>query len=152
MKNNNLDEQQERTLLEIESKGCRMVLWGLSIAAIAQMQVTDDFRIFIGEVALLLLLGLYLGVSCMRAGIWDRSMDMSRKSSVIASLIGALCMAVLRVVTSYLRSSRMLVALCSGVIMGVFTFAAIYFGLRLMARVMKKRQDALNAEPQEELE
>ena len=150
LRKTNLDEQQERKLLEIESRGCWLVFWGLFIAVLVETLAMDDIRAFGGELVLLMGLALYLVISCVRAGIWDRRLDMSRKTCLLGSLSGGLCLAVYGFAHSYMRSHRPLVALCSGVIGGLIVFALIYFTLRLAARATKKRQDALNAEPEEE--
>ena len=45
----NLDEQQERKLLEIESRGCWMAFWGLVIALFVEALVIRDVRAIAGE-------------------------------------------------------------------------------------------------------
>ena len=77
LRKSKLDEQQERKLLEIESRGCWLVFWGLLLALIVESMVIKDSRAIIGEWILFMGLALYLGISCIRAGIWDRRMDMS---------------------------------------------------------------------------
>ena len=50
LRKSNLDEQQERKLLEIESRGCWLAFWGLLVALIVETVVmTKDLRAIIGE-------------------------------------------------------------------------------------------------------
>lgn len=48
-KTSNLDERQERRLLEIEGKGFRIAFWGLLLVFLIEMTVTDDLSAFIGD-------------------------------------------------------------------------------------------------------
>lgn len=70
MKHNNLDEMQEQELLKIEHNGCWLAFWGLLLAIIVQAisGKGDPF----GEWILFMLLAVYMGIACMRKGIWDR--------------------------------------------------------------------------------
>ncbi len=147
---NNLDEQQELKLLRIESRGCWLAFWGLLLTLIVESVVIKDLRVISGEWILFMGLALYLGISCMRAGIWDRRLDMSRKTCLLTSLVAALCAAIFLFVFSYVRYQNLVVSLASAAIMGAFCFGLGYPGMRLAARATKKRQDELNAEPEDE--
>ena len=149
-KKSNLDEQQERRLLEIESRGYWLAFWGLLAALLAQMLIYRDVKPVFGEWIVFIVLSLYLGVSCIRAGIWDRRLDMSRRTCLIASLLAALCAALFMFGFTFLRFHRPLGSLSAGVISGLITFAGCYIALILAARATKKRQDELNAEPEGE--
>lgn len=146
-----LDEQQERKLLEIESRGCWLAFWGLLAAFVVQVLVFRNLFAFIGEGILLIGLSFYLGISCVQAGIWDRRMDMSRKTCLFLSLITGLCFAVFLVLRSLLLNHNPIDALRIGAIFGFVTFIC-YLALVLTARATKKRQDELNAEPNDDLD
>ena len=150
LRKNNLDEQQERKLLEIESRGFWMAFWGLLIALVVQSLVMKNTSMVIGEWIMFMTLALYLALSCSRAGIWDRHMDMNRKTLFYVSIIAALCAAVFMFSFTFLRYHKPISSLYAGVIIGLSTFAICYIALTLAARVTKKRQDELNAEPEEE--
>ncbi len=152
LRKSNLDEQQERKLLEIESRGCWLAFWGLLLALIVESLVIKDSRAVIGEWVLFMALSLYLVISCSRAGIWDRRLDMSRKTCAYSSLIAGACVAVFTFGFISIRSHRPLASLYAAVITGLFAFVACYCLLRLMARVTKKRQDELNAEPDDDFD
>ena len=149
-KKNNLDEQQERRLLEIESRGYWLAFWGLLAVWMAEMLIFKDMKVVIGELILFLGVSLYLGISCIRAGIWDRRLDMSRRTCLIASLITAVISAVFIFSFTFLRFHKPAGSLAAGGITGLMAFAGCYIALILAARATKKRQDALNAEPEDE--
>ena len=78
MRKTNLDEQQERKLLEIESRGFWLAFWGILFALIVETVVmTKDLCAIIGELVLFMGLALYLAISCMRAGL-SGSRDLCR--------------------------------------------------------------------------
>ena len=150
LRKSKLDEQQERKLLEIESRGCWLVFWGLLLALIVESVVIKDSRAIIGEWILFMGLALYLGISCIRAGIWDRRMDMSSKTSLLVSLAAALCAAIFMFGFTYIRYQKPIGSLYSAAIIGAITFTVCFLLLRIAARATKKRQDELNAEPDDE--
>ena len=150
MKKNNLDEQQERRLLEIESRGYWLAFWGLLAVWMAEMLILKDMKAVIGELILFLGLSLYLGISCVRAGIWDRRLDMSRKTCLIASLIAAMISAVFIFSFTFLRFHKPVGSLYAGGITGLIAFTGCYITLILAARATKKRQYELNSEPKDE--
>ena len=146
----NLDEQQERRLLEIESRGCWLAFWGLLLALIVESVVIKDPRAVIGDWILFMALALYLAIACMRAGIWDRRADMSRRTCLLFSLAAGLCTAVFLFGFSYVRYHKPVGALWAAAVTGAVSFVVCYLALRLAARATKKRQDELNAEPEDE--
>ena len=145
-----LDEQQERRLLEIESRGCWLAFWGLLAALVAEALLIKDSRAILGEWILFMGLALYLAISCSRAGIWDRRLDMSRRTCALVSLIAALCAAIFMFGFTFIRYQKPVGSLYAGAIMGLSTFALCYLALRLAARATKKRLKALEAEPEDE--
>ena len=150
LRKNNLDEQQERKLLEIESRGFWLAFWGLLIALIVQSLVMKNIGMVIGEWIIFMVLAIYLALSCSRAGIWDRRLDMSRKTCLIVSLIAAMIAAVFMFSFTFLRYHKPVGSLYAGGISGLIVFVGCYILLILAARATKKRQDKLNAEPEDE--
>ena len=150
LRKNNLDEQQERKLLEIESRGFWLAFWGLLIALIVQSLVMKNIGMVIGEWIIFMVLAIYLALSCSRAGIWDRRLDMSRKTCLIVSLIAAMIAAVFMFSFTFLRYHKPVGSLYAGGISGLIVFVGCYILLILAARATKKRQDELNAEPENE--
>ena len=150
LRKNNLDERQERKLLEIESRGFWLAFWGLLIALIVQSLVMKNIGMVIGEWIIFMVLAIYLALSCSRAGIWDRRLDMSHKTCLIVSLIAAMIAAVFMFSFTFLRYHKPVGSLYAGGISGLIVFVGCYILLILAARATKKRQDKLNAEPEDE--
>ena len=75
---------------------------------------------------------------------------MSRRTCLLVSLAAALCAAIFMFGFTYVRYQKPLGSLYSAAIMGAITFIICYLVLRLAARATKKRQDELNAEPEDE--
>ena len=141
LRKSNLDEQQERKLLEIESRGCWLAFWGLLVALIVETVVmTKDLRAIIGEWVLFMGLALYLAISCMRAGIWDRRADMSRRTRLLFSLAAGICAGLFLFAFTFTRYQRLIGSLCTGVIgvvlplLSPISFCASRHGLRKNAR------------------
>ena len=147
MKHNNLDEMQEQELLKIEHNGCWLAFWGLLLAIIVQAisGKGDPF----GEWILFMVLAVYLGIACMRKGIWDRRLKMDGKTNLLVSLVAAVCAGAFMFAFSYLRFDSLDGAIASCAIMAVSVFVLCLIALSLAARATKKRQEALNAEPDE---
>ena len=145
-----LDEQQERKLLEIESRGLWLAFWGLLIGLAVQSLVMKNVGMVLGEWLVFMFLAIYLGISCMRAGIWDRRLDMSRKTNLIISLIAAICAAAFMFGFTFLRYHKPIGALYAGAFTALTVFVLCFIALTLAARATKKRQDKLNAEPEDE--
>ena len=153
LRKTNLDEQQERKLLEIESRGFWLAFWGILLALIVETVVmTKDLCAIIGELVLFMGLALYLAISCMRAGIWDRRADMSRRTCLLFSLAAGICAGLFVFAFTFARYQKPIGSLCAGAIGVVFTIALTYLILRLTARATKKRQDELNAEPDDDFD
>lgn len=150
LKKNNLDEQQERKLLEIESRGFWLAYWGLLIAMAVEILVFKDMKPVICEWVLFICLSLYLCIACIRVGIWDRRLDMSPKTCLIISLIATLCTAVFMFVFTFLCFHKPVGSLSAAAIIGLIVFSCCYVALILAARATKKRQNKLNAEPEDE--
>lgn len=102
-KTSNLDERQERRLLEIEGKGFRIAFWGLLLVFLIEMTVTDDLSAFIGDFILLIVVSLYVGIACIREGIWGRGQSVHRRSCLCWSLLAALAATGLRLGSVWMR-------------------------------------------------
>lgn len=150
LRKNNLDEQQERKLLEIESRGFWLAFWGLLIALIVQSFVMKSIGMVIGEWIIFIILAIYIALSCSRAGIWDRRLDMSRKTLFCVSIIAALCAAAFMFGFIFLRYHDVITSLYAGAFAALASFVFCLIALTLAARATKRRQDKLNAEPEDE--
>ena len=151
-KKNNLDERQEQILLKIEHNSFWMVFWMLIAAMLIQEIVFKaDIRTFGGECIILLIVCVYMTISCIRNGIWDRKLKPKTSTNILASLIAGVGLGVVNFFVIY-RSFPASIggAAAAGVIVGLFAFTACFILLSLGAKAVKKRNEELNEEPEEE--
>ncbi len=83
MNNNNLDEMQEQKLLHIEHNMAWLAFFGLVIAILGQILVmgVEGVRYLLGEIAVFMVICIYLVVDCIRNGIWDRKIRPNDKKA-----------------------------------------------------------------------
>jgi hypothetical protein len=141
-KQNNLDEFQEQTLLQIERSGCWLAFTGLLIALFGQIAADAPPAQWAGEWAVFMVLALYLLVRCLRAGIWDRHFRPNLKTNAAFSLLSGAAVALLQFFTY--RSA--VAALFVGVVTALLTLGT----LQLCCRLYKKRRIRLETENNEE--
>ena len=129
MKKSNLDEMQEQALLRIEHTGC----W------LAFRELAGEWIVFMG-------LALYLAVSCLHKGIWDRKLKANRKTNLIVSLIAGIGVGVFDAVL-FLRYDMQWPGLALiAVIPAVITFVLCFAALTVSAAIYKKRREKLDRE------
>lgn len=151
MKKNNLDEMQEQELLKIEHNGCWLAFWLL----FASMAVESfafgglDFRTIAGEWTVFMILALYLAVSCVRKGIWDRRIPMTVKSNLIASAIAGVFLGAFNAALLIRKLQRPGDAVLFAVISGLICFGLCFGALTFMMNRTKKRKAAMEEEPED---
>ncbi|MCR5031956.1 MAG: hypothetical protein K6A92_03760 [Lachnospiraceae bacterium] len=147
--NNVLDERQEADLLKIERSGCWLAFWGLLIAIVVQTVIgTTDI---IGEWIVFMCLCLYMVVECLRKGIWARSFKPSAGSNLMFSVIGAVAFGIVTAITAYFRKPEAWrVAIMCGVFACVLLFIVLFITLSIAGSAVKKQEEKLNAEPENE--
>ena len=152
MKNSNLDERQEQTLLKIEHNGCWIAFWGLLAALIVeQILFGPEFRYIAGEWIVFMVMAIYLAVDCLRNGIWDRRMKANGKSVLAASAIAGLVFGAVMFVIIMIRYPGHLAGSASAALIGfAMTFVLCFIVLSLSAKSYKKRIEKLEQEPEEE--
>ncbi|MCI7810200.1 hypothetical protein MR626_13130 [bacterium] len=146
MKKSNLDEMQEQALLRIEHTGCWLAFWGLLAAMAIQGILGAGIRELAGEWIVFIGLCLYLLVSCLRCGIWDRTLKANRKTNLIVSLIAGAAVGVFDAVL-FLRYDMQWPDLALiAVIPAVITFVLCFAALTVSAAIYKKRREKLDRE------
>lgn len=148
----NLDERQERTLLEIESRGFWLAFWGLLAGMAVEMVIYGfDFGHIAVEWAVFMVMALYVAASCARNGIWDRRLKMNAATNLVMSLIGGAAMAALNFAVILARApGNLSLAGIAALIAGLMTAGLIFLALSFAAALTRKRQQELEAEPEEE--
>ena len=143
----NLDEQQEQKLLRIESRGFYIAYWGIMIVFFIQMIFVDNPIAIYSLWTLFMLLSIIVGVSCIKEGIWDRRLDMSKKTTALLSLGGAVTFATAGIVFLLQRRDLTYKTFIGLALFVLILFLFLYIGLRIVARIVVKQQNKLNAEP-----
>ena len=150
MKNrkNRLDEMQEQKLLQIEHNGCWLAFWGLLIALFVQIFLYGrDFERIAGEWTVFMCLAVYIVVSCLKNGIWDRRLapvpDVNLKSSLTAGGISGLIFGII----TYREYQKAWGAAATGVVIAMLVFASCFAGLSVLSYFYRERTERLeNAE------
>lgn len=145
MRKNNLDEMQEKKLLNIEHNGMWLAFWGLLAVMIIQICMGADFKQYAGEWVVFLLLCIYTLICSIKNGIWDRHLKPNLRTNALISLLGALAVSVVCGITSYhnYRPSRLFLVIFSGVFAGAFTFIVCIAVLQILSYLYKKRKENL---------
>lgn len=150
-KKSNLDEMQEQKLLKIEQNGCWIAFWGLVVVIIGQVVfLPADWRTVAGEGAVLLILGIYLLIACMRRGIWSQYIAPTGRNNLLASLLAGIAVVAVNFLVSYLRYRKPFVALVAALIFGASCFVLCFLALTLMSKATLKRQKKLEEEPKDQ--
>lgn len=156
MKNSksNLDEMQEMKLLGIEHTVCYICLYGLLAAIFGQVAMGHgDFSSIGGECILLLIAGVYLSVSCMKNGIWDRKLKPDLKTHVVVSVVTGLLAGVFWFAVSYHHYHKLVGSAALFLLMTMVTMVATLALLSLVTAIYKRRIQQMEVQQdKEELE
>lgn len=138
---NRLDEMQEQKLLHIEHNGCWFAFWALIVAMFVQMAFSGvgNFKQIAGEWIVFMMLALYLAISCMKNGIWDRKLEPNLKTNVLISLISAAGFGVIFAIVNYFNFKSVEAAFFTFVIMAIALFVGIYLALMVSTLIYQKR-------------
>ena len=145
MKKSNLDEMQEQELLKIEHYGCWMAYWGLLAAMVIQMVMRVPGAQMLGEWIIFVIMSLYICIACMRKGIWDRRLKANWKTNLVISLLAAVAVAVLVILSNPYLSEPLDYVLTAG-LTGGFTFLLCFAALSIGMKLYKKRREKLEQE------
>ena len=150
---NNLDERQEQALLKIERNGCWLAFWGL-LAVLIVEQIRYGFEGFeykAGEWAVFMTLALYIAIRCSINGIWDRHLKPNIKTNLLASLLAGVLLAIVNFFAIWGKYPDKPIGAAAGAIMsGMFTFILCFAGISTAASFTKRKQNALEKEPEDE--
>ena len=145
MKKSNLDEMQEQELLKIEHYGCWMAYWGLLAAMVIQMVMRVPGAQMLGEWIIFVIMSLYICIACMRKGIWDRRLKANWKTNLVISLLAAVAVAVLVILSNPYLSEPLDYVLTAG-LTGGFTFVLCFAALSIGMKLYKKRREKMEQE------
>lgn len=145
---NKLDEMQEQKLLHIEHNGMWIAFWGLLIAIGAQMFLfgADEWKSIAGEWIIFMVLAVYMVVSCLKKGIWDRKFEPAPLTNLIASAVGGGACGLFFFFLSYKNYNRLVGSLATGAFMFFITFILCFAALTISAKAYQKRVEHLEKE------
>ncbi len=147
---NRLDEMQEQKLLKIEHNGCWIAFWGLGIVLVAQCCLGAKAREVAGEWIVFMCLSWYIGIACMRNGIWDRKLSPTLKVNLYTSILAGIVVGVIFFSTSYAKYHAFLGSAATGVFMMAMTAGICFAAVSAAAAFYRKRVEKLEAEEDEE--
>lgn len=133
-KNNQLDEMQEQTLRKIEGRGFWLMYVGLAAAMLIQLIMGARPVQMAGEWVVFMAGCVYVGVGCMRKGIWDRHLKANLMTNTLLSLTAGLIMGVI----NYIQFGFWEAAAFTGVFTCLLCLAALQLASHLTGKRRKK--------------
>lgn len=151
---NNLDEMQEQTLLKIESRGMWIAFYGLVLSLLVHVLIGGEQvgRSILGESILLLILSLYIAISCLRHGIWDRKLRPTPKTNLILSVAAGVAVGIAVSVRSYLNYHAAIGSAAVFLFCGGMTFVLCFIAMTACAKLYEKKKSKLEAEEEDPTE
>lgn len=145
---NILDERQEQQLLRIEHNGFWIAFWGLAIAFMIQLFLygIEGRKLAAGEFIVFVCISLYMLISCIRYGIWDRWLVPSIKVNLFCSGIAGLFCGIYYLLVSYRNYHALWGAVATGVFMLFFVAIICFIILTVVTFLYRRRVDVLENE------
>lgn len=138
----NLDEMQEKKLLEIEHNTYNLALISLIVAIFVQN--IFSFQNTMGETIVLIIICLYSSLASIKNGIWDRTFkpdfNTNIKLSLIASLVNGGCWFAI----SYHNYHSLSGSIATFVFMVIFTFFLTLGLLTVTSKIYKNKKVKLD--------
>lgn len=144
-----LDEMQELKLLKIESHGYWIGFWGLLLAMMVQVVLTDptgDFRPLTGEFIVFMCMAVYMVIACIRNGVWDRHIPATPKANIGVSLLSATVFALFFALLNYKNYQNATVAAYVFVIQFVMLGVGLSVALTLTSALYRRKRRKLDGE------
>ena len=150
-KKNQLDEMQEQKLLHIEKNACWFAYWALLVSMVIQVFVYKEevASHIIGEWIIFMCFCLYIGVACMKAGIWDRKLKADANTNAVISVIAGAIAAIIVGGINYANFGMIVAAVVTGLINFVFVTVVCFVALTICAKAYKKRLEKMEEEVEE---
>ena len=148
---NNLDEMQEKKLLKIEHNGCWIAFWGLLAAIYLQIAIGNvGLERLGGEIAVMLVLSIYLMISCIRNGIWDRQLKPNLKTNFVVSLVTGMVFGSYWFFISYHNYHKLAGSLATFALMFVSIGGLAFLCLQLATMAYQHKKKRMDAEADRE--
>ncbi len=138
------DEMQEKNLMKIEETGFWLVFWALTAAVCVQALIGTTFKEIAGEMIALVLASIYIGVACLKDGLWGKYPP-TIKVNLIMSIVPSLVFGVLFVIRSIVILNK---TLAESAVVIIVSMAAVYVVcfaiMEIMRYVYKTRRQQLD--------
>ncbi len=150
-KNNKLDEMQELNLLTIEKNGFQILFYGLVCAIIVQYLIYQEaaMKYTAGETIILFAGGIYVAVSALRKGIWDRKSPATPTANLIASIGFSAIFAVILGIIKYIQYGFLEGAIASATVFFLYITVVCYVVLTILLVFYRKKKRNLEKEENE---
>lgn len=149
---NNLDEMQDRKLLQIE-KDCFWLLdFMLAAVVVIQILMGRKKSEMLGELICLIVVNMVMVTACIRNGIWDRHLKADAKTNMKVSAFAAIAVAVINLVFYFSNSYEhygwgQLAAVLT--VPALFTYIATFILVSLCGALAAKKARKLEEEQEE---
>ena len=150
-KRNYLDEMQEQKLLKIESHGVWIAFSLLVISMLVQIAYANYTKTdahVAGEMITFFILDIYILFSCIKNGIWARSIKASNKTNAIGALIAGVIVGLLNAFTFPHETEQAIVG--AFIMSALFTGMLTYILLQICMAATNKRRNKLDESDDEE--
>ena len=150
-KRNYLDEMQEQKLLKIESHGVWIAFSLLVISMLVQIAYANYTKTdahVAGEMITFFILDIYILFSCIKNGIWARSIKASNKTNAIGALVAGIIVGLLNAFTFPLKTEQEIVG--AFIMSALFTGILTYILLQICMSITNKRRNKLDENDDEE--
>lgn len=149
---NRLDEMQEQKMLKIEHNGCWLAFWGLFAAFIIQALTfgNDDLKAVAGEGIIFMVLALYIVVSCIKNGIWDRRLVPTTPANLMISAFAGALSALFNAVKCYLFSRDIASSAAAFIFIFISAFLICFAVLSFAMAIYRKIENRLENEDEKE--
>ena len=138
----NLDEMQEKKLLEIEHNTYNLALISLIVAIFVQN--IFSFQNTMGETIVLIIICLYSSLASIKNGIWDRTFKPDFNTNIKLSLIAALVNGGCWFTISYHNYHSLAGSIATFVFMVIFTFFLTLGLLTVTSKIYKNKKVKLD--------
>ena len=150
-KQNYLDEMQEQKLLKIESHGIWIAFSLLVISMLVQIAYANYTKTeahIAGEMITFFILDIYILFSCIKNGIWARSIKASNKTNAIGALVAGIIVGLLNAFTFPHETEQAIVG--AFIMSALFTGILTYILLQICMSITNKRRNKLDENDDEE--
>ena len=150
-KQNYLDEMQEQKLLKIESHGIWIAFSLLIISMFVQIAYANYTKTeahIAGEMITFFILDIYILFSCIKNGIWARSIKASNKTNAIGALVAGIIVGLLNAFTFPHETEQAIVG--AFIMSALFTGILTYILLQICMKITNKRRNKLDESDDEE--